>query len=356
VRVRGQDHPAHAELTASPRTRIQLPPLGPRIHSGTWAEKRCVIGARPILFQSMESPPSVFWQRLGKRHEDLLEQFGQENIKRHQAFRYFTWSWRWYSLLWNRHFRFLITRTSPRSWLGAAREHQDFDAVTWNQLPGNRLQRWLYTFSTRLLWDYASNEGDRDVMRLGEPALGNPPPVTMGGAPISQDLANTALEVAAIRRAVGGGEPESILEIGAGYGRTAYGLLGVFPATRYTVIDIEPALSLARWYLTTLFPGRELTFLTPGEATPERLGRVDLALSISSLQEMTRDQIDGYLKLIDTVTDGVVFLKQWRRRTNWSDRITWRFSELVIPKRWKEKFREASPVQTDFEQAAWSVN
>lgn len=304
----------------------------------------------------MDSTPSVFWQRLGKRHEDLLDQYGNDNVKRHQAFRYFTWSWRWYSLLWNRHFRFLITHTTASTWLKAARDPQNMDDQSWSQLPKARPRRWLYSFATRLLWEYGLRSGDGDVMRLGEPALGNPPPITLEGEPISQDLANTALEVAAIRRSLGGKEPTSILEIGAGYGRTAYGLLGVFPGAHYTIIDVEPAISLSRWYLSALYPGRKLTFLLPEEATPENLGQVDLAISISSLQEMTRDQVNNYLQLMDSVTEGIVFLKQWRRRTNWSDRIVWDFAKCPIPHRWRQLFRETAPVQTDFQQAAWSTS
>jgi len=291
----------------------------------------------------VDSVPSLFWQRLGRRHADLIDQHGYENIKRHQAFNYFTWPWRWYTLPWNRHFRFLIANTKPSVWLEAMR--------------GSSETRWLYSFATRLLWDFARRNGDTEVMRLDEPTLGNPVPVRMKGQPISQDLANTALEVAAIRRALNGREPTSILEIGAGYGRTAYGLLSIFPAARYTAIDVEPGLSLARWYLSTLFPGRELAFLSPDEATPERLGTVDLAISISSLQEMGKKQVTDYLQLLNeaVVGNGTIFLKQWHRRTNWSDRVVWRFTDLLVPPRWRPLFLEKAPVQINFDQAAWNV-
>jgi putative sugar O-methyltransferase len=303
----------------------------------------------------VSTTPSLFWRRLNQRHGEQLNQFGYENVKRHQAFRYFTWSWRWYTLPWNRHFRFLVTHTSPGVWLKAARERQDLDSQTWDQLPGNRAHRWLNVFATRLLWVYASTTADSAVMAVGEPLLGNPPPITWGGQLISQDLANSALETSAIRRAMKGSDPGSIVEVGAGYGRTGHALLSIYPNAKYTVVDVEPALSLSRWYLTTLFPDRDLTFLIPEEATPERLGRVDLSVSISSLQEMTREQVDGYITLFDSITDKVVFLKQWKHRTNWSDRIAWKFSKLALPPRWRLEFWETSPVQTDFAQAAWSI-
>jgi len=100
------------------------------------------------------------------------------------------------------------------------------------------------------------------VTRLPEPALGQPLPVTWRGRLISQDLANTALEVAAIGRALAGRKPRSILELGAGYGRTAYALLSLFPEATYTIVDIEPALTISRWYLSELFGADRLRFLS----------------------------------------------------------------------------------------------
>ena len=86
-------------------------------------------------------------------------------------------------------------------------------------------------------------------MALEEPDLGSPLPVRLGGRLISQDLANSALEVEAITRALGDRRPARILEVGGGYGRSAFALLNKFPDARSTIVDIEPAASIARWYL-----------------------------------------------------------------------------------------------------------
>jgi hypothetical protein len=146
------------------------------------------------------------------------------------------------------------------------------------------------------------------------------------------------------------------LEIGAGYGRTAFALLGVYPHARYTIVDIEPALSLSRWYLSSLFPDRDITFLEADKATTATLGDVDLALSISSLQEMTHEQVRHYLDLLDEGVEGTVFLKQWRRWTNPVDGVVLDFDEYPVPKQWQEVFRETSPVQTAFVQAGWKTS
>jgi hypothetical protein len=147
------------------------------------------------------------------------------------------------------------------------------------------------------------------------------------------------------------------VEIGAGYGRTAYSLLGVFRQARYTIIDIEPALSLSRFYLSTLYPTRDITFIDAGSPSASSLQDVDLAVSISSLHEMTPEQVAAYLRLLDgsVLPGGTVFLKQWERWHNPVDDVEMRFDDYPVPASWLRVFRETSPVQTRFVQAGWRV-
>ncbi len=157
-------------------------------------------------------------------------------------------------------------------------------------------------------------------------------------------------------RALDGRIPSTILEVGAGYGRTAYVLLNLFPDASYTVVDIEPAISISQRYLTELFPARPLRFMHPAEATTLPTASVDLALSISSLQEMTSEQVALYLSLFDrTASGGTVYLKQWSTWTNPVDRITLTFDDYPIPPRWTLAMKSVAPVQTRFVEAAWSI-
>jgi putative sugar O-methyltransferase len=301
--------------------------------------------------------PSRFWQRLAREHSDQLERHGLGEMKRQQALRYFTWQWRWKQVLRSEQFRFLLRETPWAEVARAVATPQPLSPALWSGLPWGVGDRWLYTLATRLLWRYAERHGDPNVLALGEPALGNPPPVVWRGRLVSQDLANSSLEVEAIRRALGGRGPASIMEIGGGYGRTAYSLLGVFPQARYTIVDIEPALSLARFYLSSLYPNRDIVFIEAGSSEIGSLGGVELAVSISSLHEMTPAQVATYLQLLDqVVTDGgVVFLKQWERWHNPVDDVVMRFDDYPVPLSWARVFRETSPVQTRFVQAAWRL-
>jgi putative sugar O-methyltransferase len=300
--------------------------------------------------------PSLFWQELAREHSDWLERDGTTLVKRRQALRYFTWRWRWTALHESRQLRFLLSRSSPVTTLRCATARADLSSAAWHDVPWTRRERWLYVFAVRLLWEYARRHDTLDVLSQREPQLGSPLPVNWSGRLISQDLANGALEAAAIASALDGTRPKSIVEVGAGYGRTAYTLLNVFPEATYTIVDIEPALSISNWYLTSLFPAERLRFFAPHEAS--RLeADVDLVVSISSLSEMRRDQVAGYLHLFDRVTrgDGVVYLKQWERWTNEADAVTFGFDDYPIPERWICVLDEPAAVQTNFRQAAWRI-
>lgn len=300
--------------------------------------------------------PSRFWQELSTEHALALAQAGPDWVKRSQALRYFTWRWRWSVALRGEQLRFLLARTSPLTWLRCAAAWTDLSDEAWTGVTWPKRERWMYAVAVRLLWEFVRRHDPCGALDLPEPVEGHPFPVIWRSRLISQDLANSALEAAAIRRATAGGSATSFLEIGAGYGRTAYVLLNVFPESVYTVVDIEPALSLSRWYLTQLFPPERLHFLLPDEALELPRGSIDVALSISSLQEMTAEQVRGYLGVLGrAAAGGIVFLKQLKAWRNPADGIVVRFDEYPVPQGWTPLFREVAPVQTTFEQAAWRV-
>ncbi len=318
------------------------------------------VGYREVTtFSGVPMEVSKFWDQLGDEHRHELDRYGYNNVKRRQAFRYFNWNWRWRSLPKSEQWKFLYRNTSPSTFLRCLMTPPVLNNSDWKGLPLSRADRTLYTMAVRMLWEYATANDYIGVLKLDEPTIGNPVPVRWNGRLISQDLANSSLEINALSRSLGSTKPRKIIEIGAGYGRTAYVLLSLFREASYTIIDIEPALSISRWYLSKLFPERDLRFISAQDAIVE-LSHVDepydLSLSISSLQEMTLSQITEYLALIDRVTsNGLVYLKQWRHWYNDKDNLHVRFSEYPIPARWGLCFTERAPVQTNFDHSCWRI-
>lgn len=292
--------------------------------------------------------PSLFWEQLAREQTDDLDLHGFSQIKRHQALRYFTWRWRPSAIRSSEQMRFLLRHARPGEILKAA--SPPASVAVWDGVPWSFTERYLYSFATRLLWLYADRAGDHETVSLGEPLLGAPLPVFLRSQLISQDLANTALEVKTLAENQAS-TPLHIVEVGAGYGRFAYAMLSKYPQVKYTIIDIEPALTISRWYLGELFAEDRLTFLNAAQSSDLR--PADLAVSISSLQEMTPQQVQSYLKLFDERVTGTVYLKQWTRWTNPVDSVTLTFDEYPIPPRWRLVNKSQAAVQTNFTEAVW---
>lgn len=298
---------------------------------------------------------SKFWRQLSDEHAAELEVRGLAQVKRVQATRYFTWRWDRKRFV-SKQGRYLLAHAPRRSWLRAIVARTDLSQAAWSPVPWSRQERWLYCVATRVLWDFARRHGSRSVLDLEEPLLGSPLPVWWRGRLISQDLANSSLEIASILEALRGRQPTHVLEIGAGYGRTAHALLSIWPHLAYTIVDIEPALSISRWYLTSLFPGRRLHFVDAGDQA-NSIQRFDAAVSISSLQEMTAVEIRRYFLLLDLLAEpgAVIYLKQWEGWTNPADSVEHTMDDYPVPARWRHLFRRPARVQTMFDESAWEV-
>ncbi len=111
-------------------------------------------------------------------------------------------------------------------------------------------------------------------------------------------------------------EKRIVLEIGAGWGGFAYQFKKLCPNTCYIIIDFPQTLLFSIVYLKTLFPKGKLLLYgdKPKEKLLEdyasfdfvflphffwketRLKEIELAINMVSFQEMTDDQVDGYVR------------------------------------------------------------
>jgi putative sugar O-methyltransferase len=168
---------------------------------------------------------------------------GIENFKRTVALDYFDWRYplhRPHMVFWS-HLWDLMKRTTMKEKMLAASPS-------------------FYKFVVRLTWQYARRMDINGILYdVTEPIYGNPMPVHFGGHLVSQDLANTSLEMNFMRANSPG--PRRVIEVGAGYGRTAHALLSLFPDLEYIIVDVEPALSVAKWYGEDFRNDSRLVFL-----------------------------------------------------------------------------------------------
>lgn len=96
----------------------------------------------------------------------------------------------------------------------------------------------------------------------------------------------------------------NILEIGAGYGRTAHTLLSLINSIRsYTIVDLPEVLEISKSYLEKVLTEEQfnkLFFITPTHFFTSSVlgGKIDLCINIDSMNEMDVEVVDMYLDYV----------------------------------------------------------
>jgi putative sugar O-methyltransferase len=232
-----------------------------------------------------------------------------------------------------------------------------------------------------MLWDVGRRSVSPAVIeRLEESELGRPIVVCHRRRRISEDLANSLLEYASIAVHVPEHRLENarVIDIGAGYGRFADLFLMAHEEARVLVVDIPPALALSQAYLTARHPDlpahrfargidaaalheaisrSQLGFVTPNQfASLAPLG-FDLVVNVSSLHEMTHEQVAEYLRLIDYhAAGGFFYTKQWGHWRNEIDDVDTDRDSYPYPATWRRLLDRTPVAQPAFFEALFAVN
>jgi len=314
--------------------------------------------------------PSKYWQKLNQKNLQQLADSRYENFKRTLARNYFTWIVN----PWNKQIRFLMREAGI--WQSLRIFGSAIVSPRHNLL--KRKHTIYYNMLTNLLWSYVEkNDPAGNLNRLVEPPQGNPLQVKRDGRLISQDLANSLLEYQAIMHPqVDPKRVSTILELGPGYGRSAYVFLELQPNCRYILVDIPPALFVAQRYLSEVFEDRkifgfrafkdfesvreefeqaDIVFLTPNQLELLPGKSVDLFINISSLHEMRMDQIHYFFGEIERLTKSYFYLKQWTKTTVPLENETITESDYPVGEDWTLIFRQQCKVQAKFFEAVYSL-
>jgi len=315
--------------------------------------------------------PSKFWEFYNEKNIKQLEISGIENIKQTVAQNYFTWA----PIILDEQFRYLLMNTPIMIWPSIYFGPPAYGSSS----PLGWIMRVQLAIFTRMLWRNVERIDVEGLLNLiSEPRQGNPFGIYLDGKLISQDLANSVLEYYSIREYFKVPKTEKITfcELGAGYGRNAYVFLNVFPRGKYIVIDIPPALYVSQEYLSSVFPDKkvfafrcfdlfeeieqeyydaDIVFLLPHQAAmlPDKC--IDLFINISSLHEMQMHQIKEYFNLIDKLTKGYFYSKQWLVSENPIDKIVITKNDYPVPKNWQGLYSRQAKVQVHFFEAMYRI-
>ena len=210
--------------------------------------------------------------------------------------------------------------------------------------------------------------------KVEEPLIGNPFLIRYRSKLISQDLCNSVHEFYSVVE--GDKKNSSVAEIGAGYGRLAYVFLTAFKNSSYCIVDISPALFVAQEYLSRMFPNERIFYFRPFgtfseikeefeaarirfimahqiEKIPEKY--FDIVITVSSLHEMTREQIKNYFNQINRIGRDLVYTKQWRKSRT-KDNFYIKENEYPVPANWQVLYKRRHPIQRMFFEALYKIN
>jgi putative sugar O-methyltransferase len=310
---------------------------------------------------------SNFWNYFNKINIEQISNHGFDNFKQTVAGNYFTWKVDINHPYAHNLKRLvpIINKTIPISELN--RKH-----LLWSQnesMNFNIITMYYLNYMLNLGWEKYINE-------LEEPLVGNPPFVLFNGKRVSQDIFNSLLEYLSVIYHCPMDEINSIVEIGAGYGRTAYCFLTFHPEKKYIIADIPPALYVSQEYLTRVFPERkamkfrvfdnfndikqeflesDIVFLTPDQLSKIPDGSINLFLAIDCLHEMKKERVEHYFDEANRLSN-FFYYKCWTNTHVVPDDVHHLENTYPIKIHWKEIFKQPCEIPSGFFHAMYKLN
>jgi putative sugar O-methyltransferase len=298
---------------------------------------------------------NALWDGLSEDHRDAITRYGFESFKRTINFTYGQWR---VHRLWDSRIRRIalaLLRRGQVPWGALA----DLDLSDDKTNLGERIAQSknqtaiglavkAYATWTGLLWQYATLTDSLHCLDVPDPDVGAPIPVRFNGRPISQDIADVAIDMNRMAQYIPLGQKRRVLEIGGGYGRFAYCFHKLFPDAEYTIVDISPTLAISQNYLAAVFgeanvarysptpqSRRTFNFLLPHQIEGLPSDSFDLAINISSFDEMPGDVSSGYIHSIDRLCRGHVYVNGYACTSAWGQRRLG-LDELTYPVHWRQ--------------------
>lgn len=328
---------------------------------------------------------SKFWDKLNQLNIDWLKTDGLNNFKRTVNNNYFNWMVTTNSDYFRNVARLYIRnifRQPKKLWAMITANvgemyHRTYVSTNTNV---SFFQRKVYALYLLFLYEYVKANDKFEIFKqLEEPNIGNPIAIRRNGKLISQDLSNSYMEYSYIRSSLGDNfsEIKTIAEIGSGYGRLSYifHLLHQKEGVKIVLIDLPPALFVAQWYMREAFPHASIMnytkfsdfseveeifnkssicFLLPHQIELLPPGKLDILINVSSLQEMSREQINHYYELVNDKAR-FFYTKQWILWENPEDKML--VPAIIYPTKphWQLKAARVNPVHAEFFEAMFKI-
>ena len=178
----------------------------------------------------------------------------------------------------------------------------NFKISLWN--PKTNGIRYLKTLLYNLAASLSLEAWER-ISKIKNRNIGNPITVKYNGEEICLDYLQAVFELEFIEKHIQL-DGLSILEIGAGYGRTCHGIMSNHKVKSYTIIDLENCLELCKKHLKIVLEDtnfKKIDFILVGNAELLNNSNFDLCINIDSFAEMDAKVVGYYLDYINTYSD-----------------------------------------------------
>ena len=198
------------------------------------------------------------------------------------------------------------------------------------------------------------------------------PFLTIDGKIITQQLLISLLEFEKIKTLISNSKNKvQIIELGAGYGRTANMILSLMDNVKYVVADLPPSVYFAHKNLKEFFPNKKIIegynidnkndLLTAYEKSdvlfifPHQLKffsdkTFDVSLSIGNLCEMEKAQIKNYMNIFEKISKNI-YIKVWEISglpfSFYKYYSVHNNNDYEIKKIWKEHFKDRCLMPTN---------
>ena len=177
---------------------------------------------------------------------------------------------------------------------------------------------------------------------------------------------------------------KSILEIGAGSGRTSQAIMTFNQNLRYIICDIPPAIFISYTRLKKTFPDKkikflfnyknekslmdeinnnDISFIFPHQMKDIQNKSIDLTLAIDCIHEMDKKTIKNYFHQINKFSN-LFYFSVWKKTivpysgtfTKTSNQLDYYSRDYSIPDNWKKTFEEDLIFPSNFISAGFELN
>lgn len=286
------------------------------------------------MFEELEKQdrlfaPSLFWKKLCDQHCELVRRYGFASFKRTVNFNYGQWGVGSFRDQFLSHVLKQLLQSGRIPYVPFLSRMSNIENIHW---PSKQpFSPSAYKFLVGMLWQLAWSRDDLGCLKACEESLvGGPIDIKFRRRLISQDLAQSSLELNSIMSVIGSNHIKAVGEIGGGCGRFSYLFMSMYPDAHYSIFDIPPALAISQNHLAMSLGPDRVSPCDKGlpkefEKSKDYSGTVscylphalvsipdryfDLFINVSSFDEMLPEQIECYFDLIERKCSGWLYVK-----------------------------------------------